>query len=83
MQNIHLLTTAEAADRLGCSVATVVRRATDGKLPHVMRGPGERGGFFFDPDVIDAERLKRIEALSAELAALAPSPSESQGGSDA
>ena len=43
---------SEAAGVLGVSVATVKRMAADGRLPHVVKVPGETGAYLFDPAVV-------------------------------
>jgi len=49
----NLLTTAQAAERLGKSVRTVHRMASDGRLPHVAKLEGDRGSWLFDQAVVD------------------------------
>lgn len=50
-----LVPTSEAADVLGCHIATVRRLAERGDLPVVMRAPGRNGTYFFKRR--DVERL--------------------------
>jgi predicted site-specific integrase-resolvase len=52
-----LLTTAQVAEKLGKSVATVNRWAADGRLKPAAKAPGIRGAWLFDPaDVVEAEK---------------------------
>jgi excisionase family DNA binding protein len=48
-----LLTSAEAALRLGVSTRTIARRAASGDLPFVRKLGGVRGGYLFDSAVVD------------------------------
>lgn len=48
-----LLTTQEAANRLGVSVQTVSRWVNDGKLTPALKAPGIRGPMFFRADDVD------------------------------
>lgn len=60
-----LITTAEAADLLGRSVATVNRWADDGKLPHAHKIDGLRGPRLFRrDDVLALVRPQPTEAAS-------------------
>lgn len=45
-QSDHINATA-AADILGCSVATVKRKAKDGDLPYAFKLPGKTGSYVF------------------------------------
>jgi excisionase family DNA binding protein len=49
-----LLTTAQAAARLGVSVPTLNRWVRHGRIKPAIEGPGLRGARFFDPSDIDA-----------------------------
>ena len=51
----HLKPTAEVADRLGKSVATITRYVKAGRINPVIKGEGLRGAMWFDP--IDVDRL--------------------------
>ena len=57
----NLVSTAEAADRLGISVATLNRWASNGKVPVAVQAPGKTGTRLYDADA--------IEALAAESVA--------------
>ena len=48
-----LLTTREAASRLGVSVQTVSRWVMEGKLKPALKGSGIRGPLFFAADDVD------------------------------
>lgn len=50
----NLLTTKEAAERLGVTVYTVARYAREGRLTPALRLPGIRGAMFFQPEDIEA-----------------------------
>lgn len=50
----NLATTAEVAELLGVSVATVNRRADKGLLPVVAKAPGVRGARLFDRAAVEA-----------------------------
>lgn len=54
MSKETLLTTREAANRLGVSVQTVARWVTEGKLEPALKAPGVRGPLFFNADDVDA-----------------------------
>ena len=56
-----LVTTAEAAQMLGVSVATVNRRADKGEIPVAAKAPGKRGARLF--------RREDVQALAKERAA--------------
>ena len=49
-----LLTTAQAAEVLGVSVATVHRMEADGELPVALKVTGLRGPKFFNRDAVEA-----------------------------
>ena len=56
-QSAQLLTTAEVAEILGKSTATVKRMALAGELPHALKLPGDTGAYLFHPK--DVERLQK------------------------
>ena len=57
MQNLsHLKPTAEVADQIGKSVATITRYVKAGRITPVLKGDGIRGQMWFRPE--DVERLK-------------------------
>lgn len=49
-----LITTAEAAERLGKSVPTINRWARNGLIQPVHKLPGIRGPYLFDPEDVEA-----------------------------
>lgn len=49
-----LLTTAEAAERLGVSIATLNRWAKNGAIKVAVQAPGRTGTRLYDEAVIDA-----------------------------
>ena len=49
-----LLTTAEAAQRLGISITTLNRWANNGTIPVAVQAPGRTGTRLYDEAVIDA-----------------------------
>ena len=53
MSKETLLTTQEAANRLGVSVQTVSRWVAEGKLTPALKAPGLRGPMFFGADAVD------------------------------
>ncbi|MGP5928886.1 helix-turn-helix transcriptional regulator [Corynebacterium glyciniphilum] len=53
MHTTELITSAEAARRMGLSRMTVNRRVRSGDIPAAGRLPGRTGAWLFDPDVID------------------------------
>lgn len=69
MQNLsHLKPTAEVAERLGKSVATITRYVKAGRISPVIKGEGLRGAMWFNPD--DIERLKsELEGEPANVGA--------------
>ncbi len=58
-----LLTTAEVAERLGISVATVNRHARAGQLRPDAQMPGSKGARLFHPSEVDRFRSD-MEAAS-------------------
>lgn len=57
-----LLTSTQAAQRLGCSPRTVHRLVLANELEAALKLPGPNGAFLFDPDEIDAYRQQRDAA---------------------
>lgn len=49
-----LLTSREAANRLGISVQTISRWVNEGKLTPALKAPGLRGPSFFRAEDVDA-----------------------------
>jgi hypothetical protein len=47
------MTTAEVAELLGYSIATINRRASTGLLPYMHKAPGLRGGYLFDRRIVE------------------------------
>lgn len=62
-----LLTSVEAADRIGVGVRTVIRLANSGELQPKRKLPGGRGAFLFDPADVDrlAEERRQTPATRA------------------
>lgn len=58
-----LLTTTQAAERLGISTRTLTRRVEDREIEPSHRLPGLRGAMLFDADDVDAY-ADRLEAAS-------------------
>ena len=50
---MDLISTAEAARRLGITVSTLNRRAASGSIPVAVQVPGETGARLYDAAVID------------------------------
>lgn len=50
----ELITTTAAAELLGCSVATVNRKARTGELPPAIEGPGQRGARLYERSTVEA-----------------------------
>jgi len=69
MPETDLLTTAEAAEALGCSVKTIARMVDDGRLTSRMKLPGLRGPYLFDPAEIERARLLDNSTENAPKAA--------------
>lgn len=57
-----LVTTAEAAAILGCSVATVNRWAAEGRLTAAVQFPGVRGARLYVRADVEAEAADESEA---------------------
>lgn len=58
-----MLTTKEAADKLGVSTRTVQRMADDGTLSPIVRYPGQTGPLLFDE--ADVERVRKSREAAA------------------
>jgi len=52
-QSAHYVSTAEVAQLLGKSTATVKRMAQKGSLPPAMKLPGETGAYLFDRALVE------------------------------
>ena len=63
MPTAEALPTTEAARRLGVSRRTLTRMVRSGVLRPVLKAPGLKGAYFFDPAEID-----RVAAEGAQLA---------------
>ena len=59
-----LLTSAEAAERLGIDRGTLTRWVQSGRIARAAKLPGKRGPALFDPAEVD-----RVRAASQEQAA--------------
>lgn len=55
MSHIELLTTRDVAAAFGVSTREIARRVENGALEPVHKMPGIRGGFLFDPSVVETE----------------------------
>lgn len=64
----EVLTTAEAAAVLGCSVPTVTRMATDGRLEPLRKLPGLRGDRLFERAEVERAAEARAIAGGQEVA---------------
>jgi excisionase family DNA binding protein len=53
MRNPDLLTTAQVAQQLGCSLATVNRHVRDGKIRVEVQFPGQKGARLYHPAEVD------------------------------
>lgn len=64
----ELLTSRQAAERLGVEISTISRMVSDGRLTVAFQAPGPTGVKFFRPEDIDAAigsvipRPKRTDA---------------------
>jgi len=54
MTSSGLVSSREAARRLGCSHRTVIRLVERGELEPSVKVPGYRGAYLFDPDHVRA-----------------------------
>lgn len=48
----NLLTTRQAASRLGVPVSTFLKWVTENRIPVAQKLPGTRGQYLYDPDAI-------------------------------
>jgi len=64
MPSPELISTSDVAERLGVDVRTVHRMVADGRLTPLVKAPGMRGAYMFDPAVLDRE----IAALTQSAA---------------
>lgn len=58
---MNLLSTADAAARVGVSVRTLNRMAEDGRITPAAKAPGLRGGYLYEP--------AEVERVAAEAGA--------------
>lgn len=63
-----VLTTAEAAALIGCSVPTVTRMALDGRLAELRKLPGLRGDRLFQRAEVERAAQSRKSARTQEIA---------------
>ena len=63
MSTVTLLSTRDAAQRLGVSVPTVTKLARDGVLVPAAKAPGRRGAYLFDEHDVERVRDERSGAL--------------------
>ncbi len=74
MLTMNLITSAEAAEALDVTVATVNRWALAGTLPPAHKLPGGTGAYLFDPAEVETIRAMRsadVETITAEAEASA------------
>lgn len=65
MHNTEMLTTAQAALRLGLHVSTVNRMAAAGELTPLMKIPGKTGAYLFSSTEVDRLRAERAATVNA------------------
>lgn len=70
MPDLDIVSTAEAAELLGVSVATVNRKATNGEMEPVAQGRGQTGARFFRRTDVEAMATARRAEIEAQLATL-------------
>lgn len=58
----QVVSTAETAQILHCSIRTVHRQAALGQLPTVGKLPTARGAYLFDRDEIERLAAERVKA---------------------
>ena len=59
MPNLSLLTSREAAARMGCDIRTIHRLVARGQLVPAAKLPGETGAYLFAPNDVDRLRDER------------------------
>lgn len=59
---MDLITTAQAADRLGVSLRTFHRLHAADEIQHVAKLPGKTGSYLFNPAAVDKLAELRAEA---------------------
>lgn len=59
------ITTAQAADILGCSRRTIARMVAAGRLTPVLKFPGWRGGYLFTPAEVEQARDEQARAKAS------------------
>lgn len=59
IKNRHMITTAEAARRLGISVPTLNKWARTGKITPAIKAPGLRGARMYDEEHIASLAVQR------------------------
>ena len=70
VQDSEIISTAEAASMLGCSVATVNRKAQAGDIEPVVQANGPTGARFYRrADIADMAATRRAD-IEAQLAAI-------------
>lgn len=57
----NLITTAQAAEKVGVSVRTVIRWVEAGDLAAAQKLPGATGAYLFDEDAVDDFIAKNTE----------------------
>ncbi len=58
-KNEHLLTAAEAAQRIGMPLRTFQYHAAVGNVTHALKLPGATGAYLFDAEAVDAFAARR------------------------
>ena len=57
---MNLLSTAEAAERVGVSVRTLNRMADDGRITPAAKAPGLRGGYLYEPAEVERVAAEQV-----------------------
>lgn len=70
MSTPEFVSTAEAADMLGVSAATISRKAVAGELEVVAKGRGSSGARFFRRTDVEQLATARRAEIEAQLATL-------------